>query len=149
MVLKNPTGSNNLAISLRKFRLVSGKSYSGGLALNVKTSSPGNHVTPSVFTIGSPSLAMWTSDALLSTGILLRTLVEFDSHLWACIPALDRTRADLIVRKAWYLDSPLPLNPYYRPCKLTSALSLRPLGTRLCVFLRASEQQIGLETVKS
>ena len=88
---KNPTGSNNLAIFLRKFRLVSGKSFSGGLALNVKTSSPGNHVTPSVFTIGSPSLAMWTSDTLLSTDILSRTLVEFDSYLWACIPALDQS----------------------------------------------------------
>lgn len=32
-----------------------------------------------------------TTDALLSVGILLRTLGEFVSHLWTCIPALDQS----------------------------------------------------------
>ena len=85
---KKPTGSNNVAIFFRKFRLVIWKFSSGGFALNVNMSSSESHVIPSVFTVGRGSLLMSTSDALSLIGIFSRSWGELDNHLGACIPAL-------------------------------------------------------------
>ena len=82
----NPKGSNNVAILLRKFRLVNLKLTSGGLALNVNMSLSACHHTPNVFTDGKLRSSICTSDALSSSGILCNTTREFESHLRACMP---------------------------------------------------------------
>ena len=57
MVLKTRPDQITMAMFLRKYRLVSRKCLSGGFTLNVKRSSPGNHMTLIVLTISSPSLS--------------------------------------------------------------------------------------------